>query len=53
MDKHQIKLSSFMVGEAVRKAPDIAQEIVRRGHEAGAHGNFWQNKESGARSLRV
>jgi peptidoglycan/xylan/chitin deacetylase (PgdA/CDA1 family) len=43
MDKHQIKLSSFMVGEAVRKAPDIAQEIVRRGHEAGAHGNFWQN----------
>ncbi|WP_343614652.1 polysaccharide deacetylase family protein [Novosphingobium sp.] len=43
MDKHQIKLSSFMVGEAVRRAPDIAQEIVRRGHEAGAHGDAWRN----------
>jgi peptidoglycan/xylan/chitin deacetylase (PgdA/CDA1 family) len=43
MDKHGIKLSSFMIGEAVRKAPDLAQEIVRRGHEAGAHGNFWRD----------
>jgi len=43
MDKHQIKLSSFMVGEAIRKAPDLAQEIVRRGHEAGAHGDMWRN----------
>jgi peptidoglycan/xylan/chitin deacetylase (PgdA/CDA1 family) len=42
-DKHSIKLSSFMIGQAVEKAPDIAQEIVRRGHEAAAHGRTWQN----------
>lgn len=43
MDRHQIKLSSFMIGEAVRKAPEIAREIVRRGHEAAAHGRTWEN----------
>lgn len=43
MDKHDIKLSSFMIGEAVRKAPELAQEIVRRGHEAAAHGRTWEN----------
>lgn len=42
-DRHQIKLSSFMIGEAVRRAPDIAREIVRRGHEAAAHGRTWEN----------
>jgi len=29
MDEHEVKLSSFMVGEAVEKAPDLAQETVR------------------------
>ncbi|MGH6616462.1 polysaccharide deacetylase family protein [Sphingomonas sp.] len=43
MDKHQVKLSSFMVGQAVEKAPDLAREIVKRGHEAAAHGQTWQN----------
>ena len=43
MDKHQVKLSSFMIGQAVDKAPDLAREIVRRGHEAAAHGRTWQN----------
>ena len=43
MDKHQIKLSSFMIGQAVEKAPDLAREIVRRGHEAAAHGRTWEN----------
>ena len=32
MDKHGVKLSSFMIGRAVEKAPDLAKEIVRRGH---------------------
>ena len=27
MDKHKIKLSSFMIGQAVEKAPDLAREI--------------------------
>ena len=38
MDKHGIKLSSFMIGKAVENTPDLAREIVRRGHEAAAHG---------------
>src|SRR6267143_686574 len=43
MDKHGIKLSSFMIGKAVETAPDLAREIVRRGHEAAAHGRTWEN----------
>lgn len=43
MDKHEVKLSSFMIGKAVETSPDIAQEIVRRGHEAAAHGRVWDN----------
>ena len=43
MDKHAIKLSSFMIGKAVETTPDLAQEIVRRGHEAAAHGRVWDN----------
>lgn len=43
MDKHGIKLSSFMVAKAVTTTPDLAREIVRRGHEAAAHGRMWEN----------
>ncbi|MCQ8239376.1 polysaccharide deacetylase family protein [Rhizosaccharibacter radicis] len=43
MDRHGVKLSSFMIGEAVRRAPELAREIVRRGHEAAAHGRTWEN----------
>ncbi|MEG3178849.1 polysaccharide deacetylase family protein [Sphingomonas sp. RB3P16] len=43
MDNHGIKLSSFMIGQAIEKAPELAREIVRRGHEAAAHGRTWQN----------
>ncbi|WP_201723807.1 polysaccharide deacetylase family protein [Bradyrhizobium sacchari] len=43
MDKHKVRLSSFMIGQAVGKAPDLAKEIVKRGHEAAAHGRAWQN----------
>jgi peptidoglycan/xylan/chitin deacetylase (PgdA/CDA1 family) len=42
-DKHGVKLSSFMIGRAVDNAPDLAREIVRRGHEAAAHGRTWEN----------
>src|SRR6266403_1519337 len=42
-DKHKIKLSSFMIGQAVDKMPDLAREIVRRGHEAAAHGRTWES----------
>jgi peptidoglycan/xylan/chitin deacetylase (PgdA/CDA1 family) len=43
MDKHGIKLTSFMIGKAVETSPDLAQEVVRRGHEAAAHGRVWDN----------
>ena len=49
MDKHAIKLSSFMIGQAVETSPDLAQEIVRRGHEAAAHGRIWDNSYQLAR----
>src|SRR5260370_14206177 len=42
-DKHQIKLSSFMIGHAVDKAPDLAREIVKPRHEAAAHGRTCDN----------
>ncbi|MYM72283.1 polysaccharide deacetylase family protein [Duganella sp. FT134W] len=49
-DKHNIKVSSFMIGEAVKNAPELAQEIVRRGHEAAAHGRIWANSYNLSRS---
>ncbi|MCW2625510.1 polysaccharide deacetylase family protein, partial [Mycobacterium sp.] len=44
MDKHRIKMSSFMIGDAVRRYPDVAAEVVNRGHEAGAHGRRWERQ---------
>jgi peptidoglycan/xylan/chitin deacetylase (PgdA/CDA1 family) len=44
MDKYDIKMTSFMIGDAVRRHPDAAAEIVRRGHEAGAHGRRWERE---------
>ncbi|BCA95530.1 hypothetical protein TUM19329_18910 [Legionella antarctica] len=43
-DKHNIKVTSFMVGEAVLKNPELARNIVNRGHEAAAHGMRWGNQ---------
>src|SRR3954447_24115280 len=43
-DKHDIRVTSFMIGEAVDKHPELAREIVRRGHEAAAHGRCWQSQ---------
>ena len=40
-DRHAIKVTSHMVGRAVERRPDIAKEIVDRGHEAAAHGHTW------------
>lgn len=43
-DEFQIKVTSFMVGSAVDKNPALAKEIVRRGHEAAAHGRNWSSQ---------
>jgi peptidoglycan/xylan/chitin deacetylase (PgdA/CDA1 family) len=39
-----IKVTSHMVGSAVLKNPDLAKEIVNRGHEAAAHGMNWSSQ---------
>ncbi|MGM9482935.1 polysaccharide deacetylase family protein [Roseateles sp. NT4] len=40
-DKHGLKVTSFMVAKAVEREPELAREIVERGHEAAAHGFEW------------
>ncbi len=40
-DKYGIKVTAFMVGQAVDKNPQLAKEIVERGHEPAAHGKQW------------
>jgi peptidoglycan/xylan/chitin deacetylase (PgdA/CDA1 family) len=40
-DRHGVKASSFMAGMSVERYPHIALEIVKRGHEAAAHGRRW------------
>ena len=44
LDKHGIKMTSFMIADAVRRHPQTAAEIVNRGHEAGAHGRRWDRQ---------
>ncbi|MFI8382496.1 polysaccharide deacetylase family protein [Pseudomonas sp. NPDC079086] len=40
-DKHGVKVTSHMVGKAVEAHPELAAEIVRRGHEAAGHALYW------------
>lgn len=41
-DRTGIKVSAYMVGEAVDGNPDLAREVARRGHECVAHGERWE-----------
>lgn len=47
LDRHQMKAIFFMIGEKVRAHPELACEVVRRGHEIGNHtlthpqASFW------------
>ena len=47
LDRHQVKAIFFVIGEKVRAHPDLAREVVRRGHEIGNHthshpaASFW------------
>ncbi|NML38126.1 polysaccharide deacetylase family protein [Chitinophaga sp. G-6-1-13] len=43
-DKLGIKVTSHMVGTAVLNHPQLAKEIVDRGHEAAAHGMNWSSQ---------
>lgn len=40
-ERRGVKVTSHMVGLAVAKHPQLAREIVQRGHEASAHGENW------------
>ncbi|MEM1085917.1 MAG: polysaccharide deacetylase family protein [Verrucomicrobiota bacterium] len=37
LDEHGVKAVFFVIGEKVREFPDLAREIVARGHELGNH----------------
>lgn len=37
-------MTSFMIGDDVRRHPDMAADGVRRGHEAGTHGRRWERQ---------
>lgn len=37
LDKHRVKATFFLVGQAVEKHPDIVADIARRGHSIGSH----------------
>lgn len=49
-DKHAIKVTSHMIGEAARRHPALAKEIVARGHEAAAHGPTWTSQYAMSRA---
>jgi peptidoglycan/xylan/chitin deacetylase (PgdA/CDA1 family) len=40
-DAKRIKVTSHMVGQAVERQPQLARDIVARGHEAAGHGQTW------------
>jgi len=40
-DRVGVKVTSHMVGAAVERNPQLANEIVKRGHEAAGHGQTW------------
>lgn len=44
--KHDIKVTSHVVGAAARKYPKVAQAIAEGGHEVAAHGIVWGNQWS-------
>src|SRR5436309_305059 len=37
LDQHNARATFFMCGANIRRCPDIAQEVQRRGHEIGNH----------------
>ena len=43
-DRHGVKVTSHMIGEAVKRHPALAKEIVARGHEAAGHGPRWSSQ---------
>jgi peptidoglycan/xylan/chitin deacetylase (PgdA/CDA1 family) len=44
--RRRVTVTSHMVGAAVDRNPELAREIVNRGHEAAAHGQSWTPQHS-------
>ena len=49
-DSKKIKVTSHMVGQAVDANPQLAKEVVKRGHEASGHGQTWAPQYSMTRA---
>jgi peptidoglycan/xylan/chitin deacetylase (PgdA/CDA1 family) len=49
-DRHGVKVTSHMIGEAARRHPELAKEIVDRGHEASGHGPRWSSQYAMSRA---
>lgn len=49
-DRHGIKVTSHMIGEAARRHPELARDIVKRGHEAAGHGPRWSSQYAMSRA---
>ena len=43
-DRHGVKVTSHMIGEAAQRHTALAREIVARGHEASGHGPRWSSQ---------
>lgn len=43
-DRHGVKVTCHMIGEAAKRHPELAREIVKRGHEAAGHGPRWSSQ---------
>ena len=43
-DRYGVKVTSHMIGEAVQRHPELAREIVQRGHKAAGHGPRWSSQ---------
>ncbi|WP_047301100.1 polysaccharide deacetylase family protein [Pseudomonas fluorescens] len=43
-DRYGVKVTCHMIGEAAQRHPELAREIVRRGHEASGHGPRWSSQ---------
>ena len=41
-DRAGVRATFWMCGRAVERTPELAREVVRRGHEAGCHGWLWR-----------
>lgn len=42
LDRAEMRATFWMCGRAVQRTPDLAREVVRRGHEPGCHGWLWR-----------